>query len=335
MNSDSAPSAHSSSPQQTTQWFQGKAWTTDENGWWIQATAQPWRCTLCGKDNTAKAKVCAQCNARRAWASRDTPSQPMTSAPVQSPAQTAPGMQTRQQLLQVNSRLTAMESDTSMEPSGNDKPVQEDRSQLSAHIKTLEAALATLPSTPQFAKHRGPLEEEILLAKKRIVLLKPVGARIDACRQALVRATKRQQEAQETMRLASATLEKANTEVSSLSSDLAELEATVASEPIAQTRENSLEQLRSGMEAVLTDMESSSCIGGDLISGARMSMQQLFTQLASVAEAALHSSYDNQSETIECQQPGKENSIRSLLTKNAAPSLKPASFREGGGNGES
>ena len=137
MNSDSGPSAHSSSPQQTTQWFQGKAWTTDENGWWIQAAAQPWRCTLCGKDNTAKAKVCAQCNARRAWASRDTPSQPMTSAPVQSPVQSAPGMQTRQQLMQVNSRLTAMESDISMEPSGNDKPVQEDRSQLSAHIKQL------------------------------------------------------------------------------------------------------------------------------------------------------------------------------------------------------
>ena len=139
--------------------FQGIVWMTDENGWWIQAATQPWRCTLCGKDNTAKAKVCAQCNARRAWASKDMPSQPLGSTPVPSPAQTAPGMQTRQQLAQVNSRLRAMESDVSMEPSVDNKPAQEDRSQLSAHNKTLETALATLPMAPQFAKHRGPLEE--------------------------------------------------------------------------------------------------------------------------------------------------------------------------------
>ena len=242
-------------------------------------------------------------------------------------------MQTRQQLAQVNSRLTAMESDVSMEPSVDNKPAQEDRSQLSAHIKTMEAALATLPMAPQFAKHRGPLEEEILLTKKRI-MLKPVGARIDACRQAHVRATKRQQEAHETVRLATLTLEKANLEVSTLSDDLSQLEATVSAEPITQSRENSLEQLRSGMEAGLTDMESS-CIGGDLISGARMSMQQLFTQLASVAEEAHRSSCDKLSENDDCQQPRKEGTIRSLLTKNAAPSLKPASFREGGGKRES
>ena len=66
------------------------------------------------------------------------------------------------------------------------------------------------------------------LAKKRIMLLKHVGARIDACRQALVRATKRQSEAQETLRLATVTLEKANTEVTTLAENLSQLEAAVA-----------------------------------------------------------------------------------------------------------
>ena len=50
----------------------------------------------------------------------------------------------------------AMESDVSMDSLSDDKPAQEDRSVLSAHIKTMEAPLATLPTTPQFAKHRVP-----------------------------------------------------------------------------------------------------------------------------------------------------------------------------------
>ena len=90
------------------------------------------------------------------------------------------------------------------------------------------------------------------------MLLKPVGPRIDACRQALARATKRQQEAQETMRVASVTLVTANTEVTILANDLSRL----ASESISQTRENSLQQLRTGMEAVLPDIESAGSLGG-------------------------------------------------------------------------
>ena len=43
---------------------------TDDNGWWIQVAAQPWRCTLYGKVNTTKAKVGAQCYAPLAGAVR-------------------------------------------------------------------------------------------------------------------------------------------------------------------------------------------------------------------------------------------------------------------------
>ena len=83
------------------------------------------------------------------------PPPPSSSNSVPQPlVQATPGMQTRQQFTQVTSRLTAMENDVSMESHLDDKPAQEDRSVLSAHIKTLVATRATLPITPQFAKRR-------------------------------------------------------------------------------------------------------------------------------------------------------------------------------------
>ena len=258
----------------------GRQWTVDPGAC---STVALWslRKGQHGQSQGLCAVQCATC-----WASKtNPPAQPSSSSSLPSPpVKATPGMQTRQQLSQVTSRLTAMESDVSMESLSDGKPAQEDRSVLSAHIKTLESTLATLPITPQFAEHRVALEEEILLAKKRIMLLKPVGARIDECRQALGRAVKRQLEAQETLRLAAVTLEKANTEGTTLAEDLSQLEAAVASEPISQSPENSLQQLRSGMEAVPTDMESAGSLAGDLVSGAGLCVQQLFTQLSSVAE---------------------------------------------------
>ena len=104
MNTDNNSTAHLSQPQQTSQQFQGKVWTVDDNGWWIQAPAQPWRCGVCARDNMARAKVYAQCNALRAWASKTNPAQSSscTSQP-QPPVNATRGMQTRQQLSQVTS----------------------------------------------------------------------------------------------------------------------------------------------------------------------------------------------------------------------------------------
>ena len=92
---------HSSffSSETDSQQFQGKVWTVDDNGWWIQTPAQPWRCGLSARVKTTDAKVCAQCNARRAWASKTNP--PAHSSSSRSPPQplvkAALGMQTRQQ----------------------------------------------------------------------------------------------------------------------------------------------------------------------------------------------------------------------------------------------
>ena len=88
----------------------------------------------------------------------------------------------------------------------------------------------------------------------------------------------RQQEAHETARLATQTLEKASEEVTTLSNDVFQLEAAVGSDPTCHTRENSLQHLRTGLETDVTDMESAGSLDGDLISGARSSMPQLFTQ---------------------------------------------------------
>ena len=114
-------------------------------------------------------------------------------------------------------RSLPIRSDVSMDSLSDDKPAQEDRSVLSAHIKTLEATLATLPITPHFAtKHRVSLEEEIILAKKRIMVLKPVGP-------GSTRADKHSSVPRNVNRkhtLATVTLEKGNTEATTLAEDL-------------------------------------------------------------------------------------------------------------------
>ena len=64
----------------------------------------------------------------------------------------------------------------------DDKPAQEDRSVLSAHIKTLETTLATLAITPEFAKHRVPSGGGSSICKETHHAPQTVGARIEECR---------------------------------------------------------------------------------------------------------------------------------------------------------
>ena len=80
------------------------------------------------------------------------------------------------------------------------------------------------------------------------------------------------------------------------------------------------------MEPVLTNMEPAGSLGGDLISGARMCMQQLFTRLSSVAEAAYRNTQDGQPDAPAGHQPEEESSIRSLLRRNAVPPQKVSVF---------
>ena len=171
-----------------------------------------------------------------------------------------------------NSSLrSAMENDVSMESHLDDKPAQEDRSVLSAHIKTLVATRATLTITPQFAKRRVLPQRRNSIGKETHHAPQTFGSQD----RRVQTGTRPRHESSAGSTAGSTGNDQSddcdpcdtNTEVTTLSDDLSQLEAGVVSEPTRQTRENTHQQLRAGMEAVLTDMESPGSLGGDLISG--------------------------------------------------------------------
>ena len=63
------------------------------------------------------------------------------------------------------------------------------RAEISNQIKVLEAALLQLPDTVAFERARKQLSDDVAEAKRKIIDLKPVGARMDACKEAIERAT--------------------------------------------------------------------------------------------------------------------------------------------------
>ena len=105
------------------------------------------------------------------------------------------------------------------------------KAQLSERITQLDRAAQALPSSSAMAVAKSAITAEIAMCKQRIALLRPIGARMDACKAALARANKRVAEAQETVNKAQRVLDAAVAEETSLRGSLAALELEVANAP--------------------------------------------------------------------------------------------------------
>ena len=224
---------------------------------WNQEGA--WQCPFCRTNNKPKGKACQHCGLRRfACAAAGQPASPASAAPSSSSAPCSGG--------------------TSI---GTVQPA-ESKSEISAHIKHLEAALAALPDTAGCQASRSHLQQEIAASKRRITEMKPLGARIDACRGALERAEQRKRNALEQVALAQEAVMKAEKEELELKASLASLEALVAQESTTGNA-SSLTQLEEGMTAVISDMRASPTLDQNTVGNIQSQMQQLFLTLQALA----------------------------------------------------
>jgi len=229
------------------------AWTPDASAWPqrpVPNTSEPWSCRNCARQCNPKCKACPACGLRRSWqaASVSYVTTPMASPPA---TPTAPNP-ISQQLSSVSAMLETtvqqMTTDVVVCPTDSDTSPQARRRELRAQIKAFEAALTQLPEGPLLSATRDTLTAEITRTKKRITELRPVVARLDACREALQRASTRQAQLQETARLTHSALQASKTEVQRFTLQLSSLEAAVAKQ---EKSPNCLDQLKGGMEACL------------------------------------------------------------------------------------
>ena len=99
---------------------------------------------------------------------------------------------------------------------------------MQADIKTLERALAALPSGREFTVLRDSIANKIAVLKRQIVEAKPIGQRLDGTRDALARAVRRQEQAEAALAQAHAAVQATTTEVDKLTTELACLESMLA-----------------------------------------------------------------------------------------------------------
>ena len=132
-----------------------------------------------------------------------------------------------------------------------------------AEIRTLESHLRSLPDADWYGNVRRQMAQEISDAKSKINAAKPVGLRLESCRQALKRAEDRHAQADEHLKAAASAKEAALQEVTRLRTEV----ATIESELDSNSNSSSL----------------GSAVGPETVQNAKAQMQKLFADLSALA----------------------------------------------------
>ena len=209
-----------------------------------------WQCSYCHATNNSP-KTCSQCGLRRTYAQAaraaapgppspppaagpagSTPPTPpsSTSPTTTSPAALSAGAATRQKLQELTHKLVQHGQELTApapEPAPAPPPAQ-DRKTTADAINGLEASLAAVPESE--AETRAMIEGRLssLRAQLTNAKPKPVGARMDAARDALQRAASRRDDAREAVAAAQALLATCEAEVAKYEDDVKQLEAELA-----------------------------------------------------------------------------------------------------------
>jgi len=198
-----------------------------------------WTCAHCRGINWSPKTKCAACGLRksfsqvvRSWSAAAPHLPPAAPAPPGS-APVPPGQNPiRAQLERVTASLVGL----APPPADPAPPAPADsragsstaKAELSNRIKSIEAAIALLPSDPDFDWQRDALRGKVSDMKREISDAKPIGARIDGARAALQRSQERRAEAERALALAQAVVSAAEAETDKIAGELAELEAALA-----------------------------------------------------------------------------------------------------------
>ena len=159
----------------------------------------------------------------------------------------------------------------------------EDKQALSSQLQQLQASLAALPDCQEFLAVRNQLLKQIEETKTKVSSSKPLGARLDGCRNALERARQRQATAEAALQAATLARDAAKSQVAKYESELAELETLVADEAQKKRSSSCLSRLQKEMHQIVKEMSSSAHVDGTEATVALQQMAALFQNLSGIA----------------------------------------------------
>ena len=150
------------------------------------------------------------------------------------------------------------------------------KAQLTAQIRSVEAALAHLPDDPAFTEQRSSLMAKANALKHEISGARPIGARVDGARAALERAQKRRTEAVRNLDLAQGVVQAADLEVEKKAAEVKELESALAKQGTAvETEKGHVQALRDQLCAVLAHLKANPRVDPALVDLAESHSAQL------------------------------------------------------------
>lgn len=292
--------------------WNGQQWVRGDNGYYSQSHHQQqwgrarhgasWTCRLCNKYNSSK-KACAQCRASRDFA--DTGHTQVATPPTPPSAPTRAATHAINQQLKQALNLLAPAMGASLTPAPSASPPgptaagtstptglaptsSASKSDLQARIKSLESAAAQLPTDPSFVDIHRKIHADIDATKKMITELKPIGARLDACRAALDRSKARRESAEMAVMTAQAAWAAADNESTQLQREVASLEQELQSQPPDGPQSapplDSVTQLKDGMAKVLDEM-ACGIVPPDVISNMHQRLTAVFNDVTAVAQS--------------------------------------------------
>ena len=264
----------------------GSAWQhSSSSSWDLRADdgSKEWAYKLCQFTNMGKAKVCKNCNARKAFAVGNPPAQ----QPRQSGTDMHGGNATKcNHVTQMIQQAAALVGSVAAEPNtatpvadAGPNGTESERKDLEEKIRTLESLIKTLPDGSMYDKVKNQMRTDITDAKSKINAGKPAGLRLEGCRQALKRAEDRATQAGQCLQIAVAAKDAADKEVNRLKKEVIDIE----SEMSMSGGTNSLAALQDGMSKVLLEMSGSTTVTPEVYQRALASMDTLFRDPAALS----------------------------------------------------
>jgi hypothetical protein len=239
----------------------GNSWSQHGGDGW---EAKWWQCGACSWYTPAQKGKCRHCGIKKQWGLTASPPRGSPSASATAPSTPA------------SSRPLATEH------------IASNAQETSAQIKALEGALAQVPAGPLFETSRAVMREQIATLKASISKSKPLGLRLESCRAAVARATKRKDVASEAVAAALAEEKVTKDELTKFTKDLTDLEAELAiSVGSPQQSGDSVQNMTSALERVVGEMRSSPLVPANLVYQAELQMSALMEGVKQISALAL------------------------------------------------
>ena len=234
-------------------WSQNDA---SDGGW----ESRWWLCSCCSGWTLAQKGKCRNCGVKKQYG--QTANKPTTPSPTTSPATPVIWKNWSQPVTTTPPATSSQETST--------------------QIKALEAALAQLPTGEIFEESRTSIKASLTALKSSVSKSKPLGLRLESCRAAVARATKRSAMAAEAVTTAVTEAKTTDEELAKFRRDLSDLE----NEMTAAVGGNSVQSMTTALERVVGEMRSSPLVPANLVQQAEQQMMLLVEGVKQISALA-------------------------------------------------